>query len=35
VLLAPALVGELSFALWLLLRGKRLEEQALAAERAS
>ena len=32
VLLAPALVGELWFALWLLLRGKRLEELAIGAE---
>lgn len=33
-LLAPALVGELWFALWLLLRGWRLEEQGLALEEA-
>jgi hypothetical protein len=33
VLLAPALVGELWFALWLLLRGRRLEELGVAAER--
>jgi hypothetical protein len=32
LLLAPALVGELWFALWLLLRGGRLEELALAEE---
>jgi hypothetical protein len=30
VLLAPALVGELWFAFWLLFRGRRLEELALA-----
>jgi hypothetical protein len=34
ILLAPALVGELWFALWLLLRGRRLEEQAIALEGA-
>jgi hypothetical protein len=34
VLLAPALVGELWFALWLLLRGRRLEELTVAAEGA-
>jgi Domain of unknown function (DUF4386) len=34
VLLAPALVGELWFALWLLFRGRRLEEQAMAMEGA-
>jgi hypothetical protein len=32
VLLAPALVGELWFAFWLLFRGRRLEERALALE---
>jgi Domain of unknown function (DUF4386) len=26
ILLAPALIGEVWFAFWLLLRGKRLEE---------
>jgi Domain of unknown function (DUF4386) len=34
VLLAPALAGELWFALWLLLKGRRLEEQAIATEGA-
>jgi hypothetical protein len=33
VLLAPALVGELWFALWLLFKGWRLEEHAIAMER--
>jgi hypothetical protein len=34
ILLAPAIVGEVWFALWLLLKGRRLEELAAVQEEA-